>query len=187
MLVTKTDFAPYVELPSNLPDAKLNPKINEAETFDLCGLMGFDFYNAFIADNSSQPYTDLLNGATYTKTINGVDVPITFEGLKPVICLFAYSRLILVIDTHLTPNAVMNKRNDFSDHADEKQIGRQVTGYQNNALAYWQKCVNFIVNSGREDFPLWADFGCSYRGDTRPRQRLTGVVGRGNNYPGWSY
>lgn len=69
-IISRSDFTNYVEVAANLVDAKLFPRILEAENFDLCGLMGDAFFYDFIAQfdsagiidpDASQYYKDLYH------------------------------------------------------------------------------------------------------------------------------
>lgn len=195
MLITKTNFAPYVELSANLHDSKLKPKILEAQMFDLAGLMGANFYadmiqwvddDGRVKDNAPEQYKDLINGKTYNIQQSGVTIPIVSTGIKPVVVYFAAARLIRSLDLHITPNAMMYKRNEYSDHADTKAIGMKATEYENQAIGYWRnQAVPFIDFSGKDLFPLWHSFStCSNERIAGSRQRITGVKGKGypNNY-----
>lgn len=172
LLITRSNFAGRVEIAANMQDAKINNRILEAQDFDLCGLMGSTFYWWFIglSGGSTTPYTDLLNGKTYT--IN--DVSYTFYGVAPVIVYYATSRLIKNLDLHLTPNAVMQKRNDFSDHIDPKDISWRSNQFVSQALDYWKMCEQFLDNN-KDVYPLWRPDCCNEQGQTSsPRVRALG-------------
>jgi hypothetical protein len=184
MIIQRTDFAPYIDISSNLKDAKLEPQVNEAMQFDVCGLMGNDFFYDFmqyvnpdggVKTDSPQQYQDLFNGSLYNE--NYVN-----PGLKPVIVYFSSARLLRSLDLHVTPNAIMTKRNDFSDHAEYRAIGQKATEYENRALAYWNKLTDFINDSGKVKFPLWNGFkSCGSGSNLQPRQRIFTVKGAGTN------
>lgn len=182
MIITRADFPNYIEIASSLIDAKLNPRITEAENFDICGLMGnsffFDMMQWVNPDGSLKadiptPYKDLINGTTYNTTY-------ILPGIKPVDVYFSGARLIRSLDLHITPNSMAYKRNEFSDHADGKIIGMKATEYENLAIAYWNKCVLFIEFSGKDNFPLWYGFKNCGNEESTGRQKIIGVKGRTN-------
>jgi len=156
-LITKSDFAPYIDVAANLSDAKLNPRIWEAQQFDLKELMGDTFYFDLIGNSTDSKYQDLINGGSYVAK----DVTYLYDGLKPVLVYFTAARLVRHLDLHITPNAIMTKRNDFSDHVDNKAIANKVTEYQNQAIAYWEDTRKFVVNRGKTIYPLYTGFGCN--------------------------
>jgi hypothetical protein len=175
LLINQADFIGLVELPNNLPPAKLNTAIQQAQQFDLAEVMGFEFYSDFMYSQQldqtpTEAYKELLNGGNYnTKYYH--------TGLKAVLVFFSAARLVRSIDLHITPNGMMIKRNEYSDHADLKEIGKKATEYENTARAYWQESVNFINFSGKDNFPLWANFGCNST-EVTGRQRILGISGR---------
>lgn len=184
MLITKGDFEPYIDVAANLSDKKLYPKIREAETFDICGLMGDEFYYdmmQWVNEDGSfkvdmpDGYRDLINGVTYDNTI-------VLPGLKPVDVYFSGARLIRSLDLHITPNSMAYKLNEYSERAGPKAIGMKATEYENQAIGYWRKCVSFIDFSGKDIFPLWNGFAsCGDSEVSHARQRIIGVKGRSNN------
>lgn len=145
-LITKTDFAPYVDIAQNLSDAKLNPRILEAQNFDLKYLMGEDFYYDFISDLTSDKNKNIYNGAERQ------------QGIKPVLVYFTAARLVKALDIHITPNGVMQKRNEFSDHVDTKLIGLKIKEYENLANAYWDEVSRYIEAKGKIIYPLYPTF-----------------------------
>lgn len=175
LLITRSDFTGRVELALNMVDAKINNRILEAEDFDLRELMGDAFYWSFIAQGTVDPvpqgYTDLLNGKSYT--INSIDF--TFYGIKPVLVYFATARLIKNLDLYFTPSGVMQKRNDFSDHMDPKYLSWRANQFSNQALAYWNLCVQFL-DANKTTYPLWKP-DCACERETGARPRVTGLGG----------
>lgn len=167
LLITRSDFAGRVELAANMADAKINNRILEAQDFDLRELMGDAFYWSWVAT----PDTDLLNGKTYT--VNTISY--TFYGIKPVLVYFATARLIKNLDLYFTPSGVMQKKNDFSDHMDTKDLTWRSNQFSNQALAYWNMCVQFL-DANKATYPLWKpDCACEAPSGARPR--VTGLGG----------
>ena len=160
-IITKADFAPYVDVAANLQDVKVNPRILEAQTFDLKPLFGVAMYQDYF------------------------DTPLTYELLtpyiKPVLVYFSCARLIKSLDLHITPNGIMQKRNEYSDHMDIKAIDRMAVLYQNLAIGYWGEAQMFINEQGKSVYPLYEGFNvCGYeRSDVRPR--IFGIGGRDVN------
>lgn len=177
LLISKADFPPYVDLATNLDATKkVNPQILAAQDFDLCGLMGNAFYADMINKYQDENYAALIAGGTYT--VDGVIY--SYEGLKPVLVYFASARILQTLDMHITPNAIMAKRNDFSDPIPLSEKIYAVRQYENAAVAYWDKAVLFLKNNN-DNYPLWkVDCGCE------PRRRAR-TIAVGADYDQTSY
>lgn len=150
LIITRSDFAGRVELSNNMADAKINNRILEAQDFDLKELMGAAFYYSFVGDVVSTPNQLLLNGGEYI--VN--DITYNFSGITPVLVYYATSRLIKNLDLHFTPNAVMQKRNEYSDHLESKDLTWRANQFVNQALEYWRQCSDFLDNN-KADYTLW--------------------------------
>lgn len=176
LLINRSDFNGRVELSANIADAKINSRVLEAEDFDLCGLMGDAFYYWFIAQTQLEPppdsITKLLSGGTYT--VNGLTY--SFDGIKTVLVYYTTARLIKALDINLTPFGVTQKRNDFSDHVEPKDISWRANQFINQGVAYWGKCIKFL-DANKTDYPLWKQ-ECSGNNDqNKPAPRFS-VIGR---------
>jgi len=195
-IITKSDFTDIVEIANNIIDKKLNPQIVNAQEFDLCELMGDDFYYYFmswfdtdgtIKDNAPQPIIDLYNGSYYSLSVNaptgGIvdDEDDTFQfnassvdrynpGIKPVLVCYTAARLVRKVDAHITPNGYMDKTNEFSEHASGGRKAFDSNEYENQALAYWHKVLKFM-EADKGLFPQYfTDCGCNTgNGKVKPR------------------
>lgn len=158
-LIKKADFAPYIDIAANLSDSKLNPRILEAQMFDLKPLLGVELYDTL-------PITDFADYIT------------------PVLVYFAAARLVKSLDLHITPNGLMTKRNEYSDHVDTKAIAYKVTEYEQLALAYWGEAVTYL-NDNKKEYPLYIGFsngcGCDNRVNNY-RPTITAIKGKGTGY-----
>lgn len=160
LLISKSDFAPYVDVATNLQDVKLNPRILEAQTFDLRPLLGMAMYGDIF-----------VNPDTYTALL---------PYLKPSLVYFSAARLIKSLDLHITPNGVMTKRNEFSDHVDTKAIAYQAVQYQNLAIAYWNE-ANTYINDNPTLYPLYIGFEKCKVSTSDVRSKIFGIGGRDLN------
>lgn len=191
-IISTSDFTGRIVLPANLRTDILNPYIIDAEDFDLCSLMGNSFFYDFmnktfnsdgtVKTDAPQAYKDLYNGITYTHTLSdNSEVEFTSPGVKPVLVYFAGARLVKGLDMHITPNAIMQKRNEFSDHSELKEKVFQATQYENQAIAYWNKCVIYLDTKNGENkdtFPYWHSGCCSdNRSGYRPKMQAVGKEG----------
>lgn len=178
LLISKADFAGRIDISANLDaDKKLNPQILHAQDFDLRDLMGDKMYWSMVANYKAgnagnpivqgftAPWDKLFTGEAY---IND-GVSFDFEGLKPVIIYFAGARLIKELDMHITPNAIMAKRNEFSDPVELKEKAFRATQYQNAGLAYWNMAKGYLdVKSAL--FPHWEiACGTNRKASARPK------------------
>jgi len=177
LLITKSDFAPYVDVASNLQDVKLNPRILEAQTFDLQPLLGGALYNTAITDPTETAIAKLINGEAYQVD----DITYSYVGLKPVLVYFSAARLIKSLDLHITPNGVMAKRNEFSDHVDVKAIAMKAVEYQNLAISYWNEANTYINAMGKGIYPLYNGFKRCIEGRSDVRSKIFGIGGRDTN------
>lgn len=177
-IISVSDFAGRITLPTNLRTDILNPYITDSEDFDLCELMGntffYDFMGSFNEDgtqkeSASQAYKDLYTGVTYTYK----EVQYVSPGIKPVLVYFAGARLIKGLDMHITPNGMMQKRNEFSDHSELKEKVFQSSQYENQAIAYWNKCVIYL-DANKADFEHWRSTCCEHQSGYRPRMKAVG-------------
>lgn len=153
-LITFNDFEPYRELTGNLDvNERLNPYINQAQIFDLKELMGNQFYTDLVNNSSDTNYQDLLNGGDYTYN----NLVYSFTGLKAVIVMFAYARLLANQNINVTRFGVVFKNNnDVSDRVDTKTLQAAISNAKEQAKAYWNECTEFLCNNST-DYPLWGD------------------------------
>lgn len=172
LLISKSDFDGHIDLSVNLnAGKKLNQHILHAQDFDLSPLMGDKFFNDMLANYDKEPYIELLSGGTYVKD----EITYNFSGIKTVLVYFSGSRLVKELDLHITPNAIMAKRNEFSDPVSISEKTFRANQLDNTALAYWNKIVKYIEFKGDSVFPYWKkDCGCDRKTGFRPRIKSVG-------------
>lgn len=181
LLIQQSDFAPFIELPSNLSANKLSPQIRKAQDFDLCALMGNQFYYYFLSffDNAGvisptapQAIIDLYSGSTYV--IDNITYP--NDGIKPVLVHFAAAKLVHTIDLHITPHSFAQKINEYSEQPSQGRRIFTATEYENTALAYWNKLKPYLTEKS-SDYPQYFinHCGCgSLRNDVRVKRVSVG-------------
>ncbi|MDF3076123.1 MAG: hypothetical protein K0S09_12 [Sphingobacteriaceae bacterium] len=170
LLISKADFAGRIPLPANLDSAtKLEQHILHAQDFDLRGLMGDKLYYDFLNKYQDAPYVDFLAGKTYDN--DGINY--TYEGLKPVLVYFAGARLVKELDMHITPNGIMNKRNDFSDPVELKEKIFRANQYENTAIAYWNMAKTYL-DFYSSDFEYWNNGCIEQKSGFKPRMTAVG-------------
>lgn len=155
LLISLNDFAQYRAISANLNSAKkLDPYILEAQQFDLKGLLGNAFYHAIVEDYEGSPslatYSELFNGSEWQCG----DKTYRHEGLKPILCYFAYARYVFSSNTEATAFGTRLKKEEYSDAVDDKTIIRLRDNAVSGALAYWED-VKLFLNDNSVDYPLW--------------------------------
>jgi len=184
LIIVKADFAGRVELPNNMAAEKYNQHILHSEDFDLCKLMGDKFFyyfmsnfetNGTIKPAAPQAIKDLYSGVDYTVD----DITYSSPGIKPVLVYFAAARLIKAIGNHITPNSFATKINEFSEPVSNGTKTFQANEYENEAIAYWNKCLLYMSNN-KDLFPIFyeADCGCSGSRSAGKRPTMIPVGGR---------
>jgi hypothetical protein len=171
LLICKDDFTGYVDIARNLSEEKLAPRILEAQNFDLKPQLGEALYQDML---KVIPLPD-----NYKKLMGGDGF---YQGLIPAMVYFTAARLVRRIDLHITPNAIMQKRNEFSDHVDYRDRNATATEFENIALAYLNEAVQYIKSKGPDIYPLWPEFAKCNTGDrVGYRPRIYGIGGRDTN------
>jgi hypothetical protein len=153
-LITFSDFEPYRELTGNLDvTERLTPYITQAQNFDLKPLMGNQFYVDVVNNPASTENVLLLDGGDYVYNNNTY----TFTGLKAVIVMFAYARFLQNQNINVTRFGIVFKNNnDVSERVDTKTLQFAVTNAKDQAISYWNECIEFLCNNST-DYPLWGD------------------------------
>lgn len=157
-LITLDDIKEYTEITENIDVLKkLKPYIHQAQIFDLKPAIGEVFYHDMINNISDTKYQELLNGKTYE---NAQGKTVSFEGLRPAIVYWAYSRYKENSGVADTAYGSMIKRNDYSDPVSEKAIARIVGNARSTAKGYFDDVLKFLYVKSA-DYELWTSQGCS--------------------------
>ncbi|WP_207426000.1 hypothetical protein [Pedobacter sp. SYSU D00535] len=172
LLITKADFIPYVDLPANVDAVKkINMHIEHAQQFDLKPLLGDVLYYDLLKNSTEEKYVTLLDGQEYE--VNGV--PVLFKGLKPAIVHFATARVLPNISSQITPSGMFQKRNEFSDPVDFRDISRQVKYFESLAHGYWAEARAFL-DQNSDTYTHWRSNKCeSPRASRNSGARIYGV------------
>lgn len=156
-LITLDDIKEFTEISDNVDVLKkLKPYIHQAQIFDLKPAIGYSFYHDMVQNISDTKYQELLNGKTYE---NGQGLTVSFEGLRPAIVYWAYSRYKENSGVHDTAYGSMMKRNEYSDPVSEKSIARIVGNARSAAKGYLDDVLRFLYVKSA-DYPLWISQGC---------------------------
>ncbi len=140
----------------NIQDAQIvNQMIIDAQRFDVRPILGEAFYyEVYTAANVSpvvSPYTELLNGTTYTNS-NGLTVQ--FYGLKVAIVDYAFARSLENINLYFTRAGAKYKNTDTSERINNSELASWVNSARSQAIAYMND-VNEYLTVNKADFPTW--------------------------------
>jgi hypothetical protein len=153
MLITLADFTPYVDITSNIDVVRnLEPYILQAQICDLKPLLGEIFYQDLVTNFASANYQDLLNGKTYIIPNSG-NYPIKFEGIKPILCYFAYARYIKRAGFKHTMTGLVAKNTPYSDPIEQNTLLRIANESMSIAGAY-QKGLETFLYYNRSAYPV---------------------------------
>ena len=156
-LITRTDIAEYRQISNSVYDDVINMHILDAQFSDVQKLLGADFYNDLIQNNTDANYVTLLNGGTYVyQTVTYTNV-----GLKAVLVHYAYSRYILTGSQTDTPFGYVEKLNEQSEKVDIN--GKKTISKMNQQIAfnYWENVKQFLDRNA-SDYPLWENSCANY-------------------------
>lgn len=154
LLVQLSDFnANYRTLSqSNYNTGNLEQHISDAQFVDVQKLMGIDFFNDLLRNDTQAIYQTLLNGGDYTynnKTYTNV-------GLKSVIVFYAYSRYLMFGSNVQTPFGLVQKQGNNSQEisfAEKKTMSKM---NEQTAYNYWEN-VRLFIERNKTDYPLWKE------------------------------
>ncbi len=169
LLINKSDFADYRAVSANRDDKRIDPFIQEAQEFELRGFLGdplyydmlakIDHYNTekesnpdYVATADEQKYLDLLNGVSYEWEGNTIQ----FKGVKPVLVYYAYSRFLSNNNIVSTRFGAVQKKNDYSDPIDSREMARVITKAESDGKKYGVDVERFL-NTKSADYPKWED------------------------------
>lgn len=152
-LISIDDIRKYKPIPPQINvDVKVLPAILEAQEFDLRPFLGDNFYMAIeaAAPDGFGDYEDLFNGIQYEH--GGLQYK--HEGLRAVLSYYAYSRLLLSMDSNLSGFDIVQKTNEFSQPASEKIRARLINQAISGAKTYQERVEDYL-NRKATDYPLW--------------------------------
>jgi len=145
-LITRSDIALYKQISKTPHDDKLNEQINDAQLLDLQPLIGERLYNKIMAEPAD--YTDLLNGGHYEHD----GVTYTNNGLKMVLCYYAYARYVMFGSMIDTPFSFTEKLNDNSRPVEASNKKTLYTLNREAAAQLWGNVKNYLVRTNNPDF-----------------------------------
>lgn len=186
IVLLKEDFTGYVDISSQMDyTKKIVPCVQSALDFNLRAELGDSFYYWFLSffnadgtlkDDAPAAVTALFEGGNYeVKGINWVN-----PGLKVVLIYFSAMRIVRTLDMHITPNAIMFKTNEFSEHAPGGVKSFAANDMENKAIAELERVRTFI-RTKKEDYPVYFSDGCGCDGPGPGRIRAKRFAVGGRN------
>lgn len=171
-IVTKSDIQKYKQIADTLDDtAVLLPYILEVQNIELRSLLGdalfYDFMEEYFDTPVLEKYHDLANGKTYVYSTR----TIYFDGIVPLICYWAYARLLVSHGASVVRFGVVRKLTEHSEPVDDKVIARMISQARSTAKFY-QAQVEQFLNWNRTTYPLW---GASLSEERRGAIRITRI------------
>ena len=155
LLINRADIATYRQISETVYDNVLDQHILDAQFVDVQKLLGSDFYNDLVRNNTDTVYQTLLNGGDYTHQ----GTTYTNVGLKAVLVHYSYARYVLFGSQIDTPFSYVEKLNDASEKVDLAAKKTTYKNMQNIAYNYWENVELFLDRSASANYPLWRS-GC---------------------------
>jgi hypothetical protein len=149
-LISVSDIQMFRAISDNVPDARLDPYIFEAQEMDLYELLGKDLYLKLFTEVTPQTFP-----ATYF-------YPELKNHYAGFLCYSAYARLLSQNQTTVTAYGVVSKKTDFSDLVPEPTLQRTIQAARGSAQEYAKRLITFL-NDNSELYPEWKTC-CNFRG-----------------------
>jgi len=165
-LISVTDIQMFRAISDNVPEARLDPYIFEAQEMDLYELLGKDLYLKLFTP---------IDPPTFPATYFYPELKQQYSGF---LCYSAYARLLSQNQTTITAYGVVSKKTDFSDMVPEPTLQRTIQAARASAQEYAKRLITFL-NDNTETYPEWKT-SCHFRGQiNHTGTAYLGVV-RGN-------
>jgi len=149
-LISVSDIQMFRAISDNVPEARLDPYIIEAQELDLYELLGKDLYLKLFTEVTPPTFP-----ATYF-------YPELKEQYAGFLCYSAYARLLSQNQTTVTAYGVVSKKTDFSVMVPEPTLQRTIQAARGSAQEYAKRLIDFL-NDNSETYPEWKSC-CHYRG-----------------------
>lgn len=156
-LINLSDFTPYKAISENInASKKLDMYIIEAQTTYLYDSMGHEFFYQLLEEMENSPvateWDNLFNGVDYNETTH--QRLIKFEGIKPALIYWAYARFIANANYTVTAHNFVIKKDEWSENASEKTIGRLIQQANEMGETYWNRVEKYLHDQ-RTLNPTW--------------------------------
>lgn len=147
-LIEKADILKHRVISNNVKEAVINSFIEDAQITNLMPLLGEAFYADLVGDPSK--YANILEPKSY----NAENRIYRHEGIKKVLCLFAYARYIMHGSYTDTPFGFGEKRTGDSDPVNTAQRKEIYKLNMQTAMEYWGQVAAYM-DRHRGEYPLW--------------------------------
>jgi hypothetical protein len=161
-LITKDDILIYRPT-AELDDDRIKPFILEAQRLDLQPVLNDALYYAFVSDfvvltglNATASYEALRSGESYTYNTNTIQ----FDGVKPMLSLYALARFVEANPANITRYGVVTKTPQQSTPADPAIVRGMVNSLRSAALGYQNQVIQYLETKAAT-FPLYNLGGAS--------------------------
>lgn len=147
LLINIDDIKQYRAV--SLDQKRCDPFIVEVQENDLRPVLNDALYRDFTekvfstGDPMYANYQTLLNGGSYL--INGVTI--NYPGIKPMLCYFALSRIVMNNQINVTMYGVVQKNIDQSSPVEAGALKLMVTELRSVALSYQSRLEMFLQNN----------------------------------------
>jgi hypothetical protein len=159
-LITIDDIRDVRQVTTNIDDAtSFDPYIIEAQKIDLQRLVGIKFFNIFMREIAITPTpparaTAILAGTEYELD----EVPIAFEGIKPLLAYYAYARALPKLGNRVARFGVVKKVTTYSEPVEATEIADMVNDAKTNAKHHEEQLITYLKAS-REVYPEFFSTG----------------------------
>ena len=150
LLIGREDIEKVYPIGKSINDDRLDTYIKRAQQSDLKDFIGEQMYWVLFEDAGEQEIIDLLDGVEYEwdqKTI-------FWNGLKQLLSIYAYRRLIQKNSTFVTRGGVSRKETEESTAETDPQIQQGGRDARGDAARMEREAWQFL-DKKRIDYPAW--------------------------------
>ena len=150
LLIDRVDVEKVYPIGKSIKDERLDTYIKRAQQSDLKDFIGEQMYWRLFEDAGEQEIVDLLDGVEYewdNKTI-------FWNGLKQLLSIYAYRRLIQKNSTFVTRGGVSRKLTEESTAEVDAQIQQGSRDVRGDAARMEKEAWQFL-DEKRKDYPDW--------------------------------
>lgn len=150
-IIQKIDILEFwPQMDKNFKQDKLDPYILRAQQGDLKRFLGPALYFDFITNPDTPTNKALFEGTTYDFEGN----EIFFEGVRPLLVAYSFSRIVSNVDISVARSSVVQKDNEQSTPHPNAIIQERSREVKSEALRLQEETRQFLEQE-RNDYPLW--------------------------------
>jgi hypothetical protein len=151
LLITRTDILEYYHIGKNIPDSRLNPLILRAQQSDLKDFIGAAMYHELFESPSDPNIVALLDGVEFENSNNDT---VFFGGLKQLLSVYSYRRLVQKDSVFVTRGGVKSKITEESEQETDGQINQEARNARGDAGRLEGEAWEYL-DENRDKYPLW--------------------------------